>query len=132
MTAEHHLDRAGLRRALRELYPWLARTDVGPRAVEAGECDRCRREARLVATCGPTPWSALGRRCAADLALEAWCAGHRSEGREHLAFLDRLPPEADEVARLWWVATGEVRPDRELLAAPADLPDRVRAALGLT
>lgn len=129
MTAERHADRTALRRALRELYPWLERTDAGPRAVEAGECDRCRREARLVPTCGPVRWGSLGRRCASAVGLDAWCEGHRQEGRERLAWLRRLPPEADEVARLWWVATGEVRLDPELLAATSALPGRVRAAV---
>ena len=111
------LDKAALRQALRARYPWLAATDHGPQAVDAGECDRCGAEARLVTTCGPIPWAALGRRCAADLGLDAWCDGHADTGRAVLDWLAGLPEEADEVARLWWVATGEVRPDPTLLAA---------------
>lgn len=122
-----------LRRALLERYPWLADTELGPQAVEAGECDRCGAEARLVAPCGPAPASvvagaaergerigpswALGRRCAAALGDEAWCDGHRGDAEAALAWLARLPAEADDVARLWWVATGEVRVDPALVAA---------------
>ncbi|MGH8932806.1 MAG: hypothetical protein ACRDZO_19840 [Egibacteraceae bacterium] len=104
-------------------YPWVDCTEFGPRAVEAGECDRCGAEARLVAPCGPPPrgvagarpgW-ALGRRCALECGLDAWCSGHETEGQRALAWLSALPPEADDVARLWWVATGEVRVDGELL-----------------
>ena len=109
------LDRAALRGALREAYPWLDATDVGPRSVAAGECDRCGDEARLVATCGPVPWRALGRRCALDLGLDAWCDGHEDDARWALRWLTELPDEADDVARLWWVATGEVRLDAALL-----------------
>jgi hypothetical protein len=31
-----------------------------------------------------------------------------------------LPAEADDVARLWWVATGEVRLDPALVVAAAE------------
>ncbi|CAN5831542.1 hypothetical protein BH20ACT7_BH20ACT7_16380 [soil metagenome] len=117
------LNKPGLRRALRRRYPWLDHPDLGPAAVEAGECDRCGVEARLTATCGPTaaaysaeaPLQAgpvfLGRRCAAAVGTDAWCDGHRQEAVEALAWLKSLPSEADDVARLWWVATGEVRLD---------------------
>ena len=77
----------------------------------------------MVETCGPGPFVALGRRCAAELGTEAWCEGHRGEAARALAWLARLPPEADDVARLWWLATGEVRLDPDLA--------RRRAALGL-
>jgi hypothetical protein len=110
-----------LREVLRERYPWVDDPDIGPRAVEAGECDRCQAEARLVEPCGPLPdlavpagrdW-ALGRRCVAELGDEAWCDGHRDEGAAVRRWLARLPEEADDVARLWWVATGEARLDPE-------------------
>lgn len=114
MTRE---DRAALRSALAARYPWLAETVVGPRAVEAGECDRCGGEARLVETCGPVAWAAIGRGCARELGPAAWCDGHAAQAGDALAWLSRLPPEADDVARLWWVATGEVRPDPALLRA---------------
>lgn len=120
-----------LRRALLARYPWVGDAEHGPQSVEAGECDRCGAEARLVAPCGPPPpdgfgsraggrmgpdW-ALGRRCAAELGLDGWCDGHEDEARGALAWIAALPPEADEVARLWWVATGEVRVDPAILGA---------------
>lgn len=110
-------DRAALRRALAQRYPWVADAQLGPRSVEAGECDDCGAEARLVPTCGPGAHVYLGRRCAARLGAEAWCDGHGDEARSALAWLDGLPPEADAVARLWWVATGEVALDPRLRQA---------------
>lgn len=91
----------------------------GPRHVEAGECERCGEEARLVDTCGPGP-RYLGRRCAAE---EDWCDGHGEEATEALRWLAALPPEADDVARLWWVATGEVRAPPRLPALPVPPDD---------
>jgi hypothetical protein len=108
--------RRELRAALVARHPWVDGAEVGPRAVEAGECDRCGAEARLVTTCGPTRWAALGRRCAAEVGEQAWCDGHADDARRWLAQLARLPPEADLVARLWWVATGEVRMDSATVA----------------
>lgn len=114
-----------LRRALLARYPWLDDADHGPRSVEAGECDRCGAEARLVGPCGPPPADAvrvglgpdwgLGRRCAAELGVGGWCDGHEDEALAALRWLAALPPEADDVARLWWVATGEVRVDPAIL-----------------
>jgi hypothetical protein len=98
-----------LRRELAARYPWLGVDEVGPASVEAGECDRCGAEARLVEPCGPTGYEALGRGCAAQLSVDgAWCAGHAEHGAWVLQWLGELPDEADDVARLWWVATGEV------------------------
>lgn len=102
-------DRAGLRRALLTSYPWLGATDVGPRAVQAGECDRCGERPRLLPTCGPVPFEALCRPCAAELGSDAWCEGHADEGRAALAWAARLPDEWPVVVRLWWAATGELR-----------------------
>ena len=125
-----------LRRALLARYPWLATTDYGPQAVEAGECDACGAEARLVAPCGPPPpvvvrravgpagrglgpdWG-LGRRCTLALGDEGWCGGHHAEGAQARSWLAGLPDEVDDVARLWWVATGEVRLDPDLVKAAA-------------
>ena len=118
-------DRERLRAALLERHPWLADPDVGPSAVVAGECDLCGTEPRLVQPCGPAPAAAgnrrlgqdwaLGRRCAAELGVDGWCAGHADEAAAALAALAGLPPETDAAARLWWVANGEVRVDPELL-----------------
>jgi hypothetical protein len=110
-----------LRRALLVRYPWLADLDHGPQSVEAGECDRCGAEARLLAPCGPPPGGAvgpdwaLGRRCAAELGLDGGGDGHEDEAESALAWTAALPPEADDVARLWWVATGEVRVDPSII-----------------
>ena len=109
--------RAALRRALQQRYPWVADTDHGPAAVEAGECDGCGREARLLLTCGPGPELYLGRRCAEDRGLSAWCDGHEAEASAGLSWAAGLPSEADVVARLWWVATGEVSMDPDLILA---------------
>lgn len=123
MTGLSREQRASLRDALRARHPWLDHEDFGPRTVEAGECDRCGAETRLVATCGPTAWPALGRRCAAEVGTDAWCDGHRDDAERALAWLTGLPAVADQVARLWWVSTGEVRLD------PALLEQARRAAL---
>lgn len=122
-------DKAVLREALRSHHPWLDDAEHGPRSVAAGECDRCGHEARLVETCGPTPHRYLGRRCAQQLGLEAWCEGHRDRGRAALDWLEALPDEADDVARLWWVATGEVRLDPSLIARSPALADVVAGVL---
>lgn len=113
-----------LRRALLARYRWLADVDIGPQSVTAGECDRCGAEARLVAPCGPPPvdlrrpagpeWG-LGRRCTSELGDDIWCGGHAAEGAHARAWLAALPDEADTVARLWWVATGEVALDPALI-----------------
>ena len=109
-------DRANLRAALLTRYPWPDATDHGPRSVEAGECDRCGAEARLVLTCGPGAVPSLGRRCATDAGTAAWCAGHVADAEAALSWLHDLPDEADDVARLWWVACGEIDVDPALLA----------------
>jgi hypothetical protein len=120
-----------LRRALLARYPWVDDVEHGPRSVEAGECDACGAEARLVQPCGPPPPSrlgsrsrgavgpdwGLGRRCAAELGVDGWCHGHEAEAEAALAWLAALPAEADDVARLWWVATGEVRVDPAIVGS---------------
>ena len=108
--------REQLRGLLRQAHPWVQDTDIGPAAVDAGECDRCGLEARMVVVCGPGAWISLGRQCARELGAEAWCEGHRDEAERALRGLLGLPAEADAIARLWWVATGEVRVDPELAA----------------
>lgn len=112
-------ERAHLRQELTRRFPFLSDVEHGPASVAAGECDRCGEEPRMVQPCGPPPadlpgagpdW-ALGRRCALRAGVEGWCDGHEEEARAALAWLADLPPEADVAARLWWMATGEVRPD---------------------
>jgi hypothetical protein len=109
--------RAELRRALKARYSELLGSQRGPAAVEAGECDACEAEARLITTCGPTPFRYLGRTCAASMGEQAYCEGHAADALETAGWLGRLPSETDLVARLWWVATGEVRLDERAVAA---------------
>ena len=95
-------------------WPWVNDGELGPSAVEAGECDGCGAEARVVATCGPSAERYLGRRCVAARGVGAWCDGHADEAAAAVAWTAALPREADDIARLWWVATGEVRLDPRL------------------
>lgn len=97
--------KAELRESLRGAHPWLDDDRFGPRNVNAGTCDRCGAEPRLVLTCGPSGGE-YGRRCAAE---DDWCDGHVDEAAEALAWLAALPEDADEIAWLWWLSTGEVR-----------------------
>ncbi len=97
--------KAELRAALQREHPWLGNDEFGPRNVVAGDCDRCAAEARLVETCGPDGGS-YGRRCAT---ADDWCEGHADDAERALAWLRALPPDADEVAYLWWLSTGELR-----------------------
>lgn len=124
------LDRRELQAALAAAYPWLEDPDVGPRAVDAGECDRCGRHPRFVPTCGPTSVEAVCPVCATEAGISLWCEGHAGTGRSVLAALSSLPEEWDVATRLWWVATGEVRLDTLVLPPAARLPAGVRAALG--
>jgi hypothetical protein len=117
-------DRAELRRALCQVEPWLTATDVGPRTVDAGPCDRCAQLPRLVPTCGPAPWPALCRDCVEEVGLDAWCDGHRDEGHDALAWARALPRHWDVAVTAWWVATGELRLD-ELVLRRLDPLDRL-------
>lgn len=130
VTGGTDLDRQGLRDALRVAYPWVDRTDWGPRSVEAGDCRRCERAPRLVPTCGPVEWTALCRDCTHEVGSAAWCDGHRDEGAAILRDVGMLPAEWGTVTVLWWVATGEVRLESLVLSPPsAPLDAGVRAAL---
>lgn len=106
-----HLDRRALRRVLSATYGWLDDPMRGPRAVVAGECDRCGARPRLLPTCGPVAWTALCRECAEDVGDDGWCDGHREAGRDARGWAAGLPEEWPTIVRLWWVATGEVRVD---------------------
>lgn len=124
------LDRRSLRAALVASYPWVTDTEVGPHAVEAGECDRCARRPRCVPTCGPVAWTSLCATCAGEVGDDAWCDGHRDDGVAHRAWARALPPEWPTVVRLWWVATGELRVDAAWLAVVrTEVAATVRAAL---
>jgi hypothetical protein len=111
------VERDALRGELRRRFAWLDHDELGPRHVEAGECDGCGQEARLVTTCGPGSDVYLGRRCAAPRGTAAWCDGHADQAAQALDWLASLPDHADTVARVWWVATGEVRLDPALVVS---------------
>lgn len=122
-------DQGRLRALLLAEHPWLDRTDLGPSAVDAGECAACGRQPNLVPTCGPgASVVALCAGCAVALGVDAWCSGHRDDAEDALAWIAGLPPEWPSVTRLWWVATGEIDLDPALLAttpAAAELVNRV-------
>lgn len=123
-------DRARLRRALLADHPWLADPEVGPSAVEAGECDRCGQHPRCVPTCGPVAWTSLCADCAVDVGDDGWCDGHVDDGAAHRAWARDLPSQWPTLVRLWWVATGETRVDDEWLRlARTEVGDDVRRAL---
>lgn len=111
------MDRAALRRALLEVAPWLDATEVGPRAVDAGPCDRCGNAPRLLPTCGPSVAGAVCRDCAEVLGEAGWCDGHIEDGREARAWARHLPDRWADAVTLWWVATGEVRLDPTMVDA---------------
>lgn len=124
------IDRPALRRALQDAAPWLEATDVGPRAVDAGPCDRCHDQPRLLPTCGPDAPGAVCRSCAQRLGDAGWCDGHRDDGRAARRWAARLPERWADVVVLWWVATGELGLDPDGLPATDDWPREVAAALG--
>jgi hypothetical protein len=95
--------KAELRESLRREHPWL--DDERFRAVSAGDCDRCASEPRLVVTCGPRGGE-HGRRC---VTIDDFCPGHADEATATVEWLASLPGDADEIAVLWWYATGELR-----------------------
>lgn len=122
-------DRARLRQTLADAYPWVVDPDVGPGSVAAGECDRCARRPRCVATCGPVAWVALCATCVGEVGDDAWCDGHVDDARRHQRWAADLPSAWPTVVRLWWVATGEARVDEAWVrAARSELaPEVVRA-----
>ncbi len=123
--------RAALRQALLAYAPWLAADDVGPRAVEAGRCEVCDLSPRLLPTCGPGAGGAgVCRACAQALGDQGWCAGHQQDGVQARRWAADLPDRWAQVVVLWWVATGELRPDTSLLPDPGALPAPLAAAFG--
>lgn len=108
--------RHALRAALHENAPWLAGTDLGPRAVDAGWCERCDLHPRVVPTCGPTGVTAVCAPCAVELGEDGWCDGHRGDAEVARRWVSTLPENWAELTVRWWLATGEVR--------SGDLPTR--------
>ncbi len=119
--------RQELRSSLLAAAPWLGAADVGPQAVDAGRCGSCDERPRLVPTCGPAKAAALCRDCALAAGDDAWCGGHRDEGRAARRWAASLPERWADLVVLWWIATGELgvsageevgrdRPPEELLA----------------
>lgn len=126
--------RTRLRTALLEVAPWLDASEVGPRSVVAGVCDRCGAAPRLMPTCGPTEYEALCRECADTEGDEAWCEDHLDEGRVARCWASELPERWGDAVVLWWIATGEIRHDVPMTGAGTsppgeDLGPAVRAAL---
>ena len=124
--------RRRLRSALLEAAPWLAASEVGPQAVEAGRCDACDDRPRLLPTCGPDSPGAVCRDCAARLGVDGWCDGHQEEGAAALAWAAALPASWAELVILWWVATGEVRPTARSEMDTSVLPPPIRRSLPLS
>ena len=88
----------------------------------------------MVTTCGPGVAQYLGRRCLTEQGADAYCDGHHDEALAALAYVATLPADADVIARVWWVSTGEVtfQPRDEQVATMADnvlmLPARSAAS----
>lgn len=117
--------RRGLRDALLDVAPWLGDDTFGPRTVDAGPCDVCGNQPRLIATCGPNA-AARCRDCVDAHGDAAWCDGHREVAAAARAWLAQLPDWWAPAVTAWWIATGEVRPGRTriALAAPTSHPAR--------
>ncbi|GGI06334.1 hypothetical protein GCM10011354_18570 [Egicoccus halophilus] len=127
------VDPPALRRALLELAPWLAGTEVGPAVVEAGDCDRCGGAPRLLPLCGPVSWTAVCRDCGLALGEDGWCDGHADQGAAARDWAAALPDTWPTLVLLWWLATGELRAIDPTARRRTDfepLPAPVRAALG--
>jgi len=112
-------ERRALRAALVVAAPWLEHSEAGPRAVDAGQCDRCHDHPRLLPTCGPGPWRALCRDCGLEIGTDGWCDGHAEDAAALLAWADDLPPWWGDAVVLWWLSTGEVE------TAPPSVTDRL-------
>ena len=126
------MDRRALRAALADLAPWTVDVDIGPAAVDAGECDRCGHQPRWVPTCGAQPWAQVCRDCVLELGTSAFCDGHHDDAVAYLATARTMPPDWATITRLAWVATGEVTADDAwitLVAAESSTPGVRRALL---
>ncbi|MEX2504301.1 MAG: hypothetical protein WD378_05590 [Egicoccus sp.] len=111
------------------MAPWLAATEVGPAAVEAGDCDRCGLAPRLLPLCGPVAWEAVCRDCGLALGGDGWCAGHEADGDQARVWAAALPDDWPPTVLLWWLATGELRAIDLLPRQRAALPTSVADAL---
>ena len=121
-------ERRALGAALVAEAPWVEATELGPRAVAAGQCDRCGARPRLLPTCGPTSWLALCRECGLEVGTEGWCEGHRDDAEDALRWARDLPVWWGDAVVLAWVASGEVASPVGL-TLHEDLPTGLRAAL---
>jgi hypothetical protein len=121
--------RRQLHSALLVAAPWLAATELGPQAVDAGRCDACDERPRLLPTCGTAGAAALCRDCAFAAGDDGWCSGHRDDGREARRWAAALPDRWADIVLLWWIATGEVRVSSADQIAREGLPVDVLALL---
>lgn len=101
--------------------------------MEAGSCDRCGQQPRLLATCGPDAPGAVCRDCALNIGEHGWCDGHHAEGALDRRWAAALPERWGDAVVLWWIATGEVREvpasARALTETALIDPDALRPAL---
>lgn len=123
--------RRDLAAALATVAPWIDDPDVGPRAVDAGECDRCGHQPRWVQTCGAQAWRAVCRDCLIELRQDLFCTGHASMAADAVRKARRLPEDWATLTRLAWIATGEVHPDDEWLALVRRTTGRTAIAAAL-
>ncbi len=119
--------RQTLRSTLLATAPWLGATEVGPQAVDAGRCGSCDELPRLLPTCGPAGATALCRDCALAAGDDAWCDGHREDGRAARRWAASLPDRWADLVVLWWVSTGELRASAGQDVERHGLPREVRA-----
>ena len=108
-AARARLDRRALRAALLQTAGWLDDPDRGPRAVDAGSCDRCGVAPRLLPTCAVAGVVAVCRDCADQLGDDGWCEGHQEQGRQDRAWAEQLPDRWADAVLLWWLSTGELK-----------------------
>lgn len=113
--------RRDLLAALVAAQGWLDDAEFGPTSVDAGSCDRCARAPRLVAPCGPVPWRGVCRDCLLQVGPAAFCPGHEAFAVDVTARARALPPTWATLARLTWVARGEMDADPAFLAEAVDV-----------
>lgn len=126
------LDRAARRRlraALETDAPWLTDPVVGPTTVDAGSCDLCGDQPRVVATCGPAPARTLCVTCIDEVGADGWCDGHDDVAAAARAWAAAVPAWWADAVVLWWLSTGEVRAAGPGTPSLDAVPPGVAAAL---